>query len=102
MVAPFTNLAGSEHRNATTFPKSAGSPIGPEPPRSIILCVAWEPGHARFSVMPAPSAARSVAAVLAHARKPVRATFDNARVGIGCTTEYDVMQQMRPHPPVRM
>jgi hypothetical protein len=35
--------------------------------------------------------------VLIHAHRAVRAVFDSASVGIGCFTEYDVMQQMRPH-----
>ena len=52
--------------------------------------------------MPLLSEARSWAAVLAHAHNPARAVLDRARVGMGCTTEYEVMKQRRPHSCSRM
>src|SRR5947208_1618532 len=77
IAMPLTNAAGWEHRNATTRPKSAGSPTGPVIVRPASRSVACSPGQARFTVMPSP--ARSCAAVFAHAHSPVRATFDSAR-----------------------
>ena len=62
--------------------------------------VAWMPGHARLSVI--PSGKRSAAAVLAQAHRPVRAVLDNARVGMGCLIELDVMRQIRPQPRARI
>ena len=59
-------------------------------------------GAGQVSVIPLPSAARSAAAVLAHAHKPTRAVLDRARPGMGWTTEYDEMQQIRPQPSARM
>ena len=49
-----------------------------------------------------PSSIRSCAAVFAHAHRPVRATFEYARSGIGCLTALEVMKQMRPQPAARM
>src|SRR5207244_13326037 len=75
--------------------------MGPAPPPSCFMrSVAWLPGQARLTVM--PSGKSSDAAVLAQAQRPVRAVFDNASVGIGCFTEYEVMQQMRPQLLARM
>src|SRR3954467_14624047 len=65
------------------------------PPSSRMRSVACEPGAAVLMVM--PSANTSWAAVLIHAHSAVRATFDMANVGMGCFTEDDVMQQIRPH-----
>ena len=53
-------------------------------------------------MIPLPSAARSAAAVLAQAHSPTRAVLDRARPGRGWTIEYDEMQQIRPHPCVRI
>jgi hypothetical protein len=68
-------------------PKSAGLPMGPVPPSSFIRSVAWGPGQSRLRVIPLPSAARSWAAVLTQAQRPLRAVLDRASVGTGCTTE---------------
>ena len=69
-----------EHRNATTLPKSSGSPMRPAAPNALTRSVACSPGHARFSVM--PSTIRSWAAVFAHAHRPVREVFEYARLGM--------------------
>ena len=72
----------------------------PDAASCFMRSVAWAPGQARFTVM--PSSKRSCAAVLAHAHKPVRAMFDNAKLGIGCLIDDDVMKHIRPHPAARM
>ena len=44
-AAPLTNPAGWEQRNATTLPKSSGSPMRPAAPSSFARSVAWRPGQ---------------------------------------------------------
>ena len=72
----------------------------PAPASCFMRSVACGPGAAMLRVM--PSGKRSAAAVLAHAHSPVRAVFERASVGMGCFTDDDVMQQMRPQPLARM
>ena len=80
------NPACCEHRNATVEPKSAGSPMTPEPPSSFILSVECGPGHAMLTVIPLDSAARSCAAVFIHPHNPTRAVLDRASTGEACFT----------------
>src|SRR5436853_3580967 len=97
MAAPLRKAAGCEHTKATTLPKSAGSPTGTPSPRdsSLIRSVLWRPGHTVLMVI--PSSKTSVAAVLAHAHRPVRAALDIDSVGMGCLIDEDVSRQIRPH-----
>ncbi len=99
-AVPVMKLAGSEHRKATTRPKSSGSPMRPGLPVSLTRSVAWLPGQAVLRVM--PSSTRSAAAVLAQAHSPVRDRLDRERTGIGSLTAMEVIRQIRPHPARRI
>ena len=91
MAVPVMYRADSEHRNAATRPKSAGSPIAPagipaagSPPplcNAAMRSVAWSPGSSELTVT--PSAAISRANVFKKPVTPARAVFERMSVGIG-------------------
>ena len=88
---PVTKRACSEHRKATTWPKSSGSPMTPagmpsllasgSPPVELRASGRWRgcPGWTELTVT--PSAATSRASVLRKPVAPARAVFDRISVG---------------------
>ena len=75
-----TRLTGAEEGDDPSEVGRVAHDASP-PPSSRIRSVACGPGQIRFKVMPLPSAARSWAAVLAHAHSPARAVLDEGEDG---------------------
>ena len=86
-LVPVMKRAGSEHKKATDFPKSAGSPMNPTGTSLAMSAalrvlearrsVACAPGWAELTVT--PSGATSVASTLRKPVTPVRAVTDAIR-----------------------